>query len=197
MQNIMNFIRLNGTPASVSPGELITSKSHDIYLCHLLESGTGVIYSDIHSRSTGIVNGPSVVGLNQILYPEQGLALKMIHPSTVYSIPAQELSAMIQQNNLWSVLAFHLSELIYELHNKNHKSKMVDTTAIVYSALQSLHKESEEVRMAHTAKGYVVDITGLSSSTVSRALDVFKKQRRIEVYNGVLIRLHECVASPQ
>lgn len=191
MQRIIDFIKSNGEQSFSFPGTVIASKCNDSYWCHFIEKGVAIIYSDIHSRPSGMVNGPYVVGLNQIMYPEEGLTLKMIHSSIVYSISVKSLSDMICQNNLWSVLVCHLSEMVYELHSKTHKRKKVDVVSVVYSTLQSLQKESEEVRLAHTATDYVSGITGLSSSTVARVLDTLKKERSVDVYNGLLIRLHE------
>ena len=191
MQKIFDFIRLNGTRKSVSAGTLIKSKNNDVISCHLIETGLVVIFTDIHCRPVRTVYGPHVVGLNQLLHPQEELAFKLIHSSVVYSIPAITLTTMVKENNLWPTLAAHLSELVYELSYKNKRYKIEDRAAMVYKILQSLQNESEEVRITHTVNDYVCYLTGLSSSTVSRTLDMFKRKHYIEVHNGLLIRLHE------
>lgn len=191
MKNIIDFIRLNGSASCVSPGTLIQNECQSLTLCYFIESGCALIYSDVASRPIGTVHGPYIVGLSQILAPEGSLALKTINASTVYAIPAFKLFALIQQKNLWSVLAMHLSELVFELHSKTSKRKKIDASSVVFKSLQSLQQESEDVRIAYRVTDYVSGITGLSPSTVSRVLEDLKKQHRIEVHNGVLIRLQE------
>lgn len=190
MQTIIDYIRQAGTQSYAMPGTLIPSECDGAYSCHLIETGVAVIYTTPLRRATGTVEGPCVVGLGQMLHPMEGLTIKMIHPSVVYSIPAHTLSLMIKQNNLWPVVASQLSRTVNDLREKMNKRKKGDTAALVYATLLSLKNESEDVRIAHSVTDYVSEITGLSSSTVSRTVDTFKKQRCIEVHNGLLIRLH-------
>lgn len=193
MEKIVDFIRAHGATETVAAGTLIKSEINGIFTCHLIETGMAVIYSDIHSRPAETVRGPYVAGLTQLLHPQDGLAFKMIHPSLIHSVPAQMLSEMIDKNNLWPLLAKHLSGLVYKSSRKNCKQITEDTATNIYKILQSLENESEEVRITHTVNEYVQYLSGLSYSTVSRTLDVFKKQGCIEIQKGLLIRLHDRV----
>lgn len=193
MKKIVDFIRSYGTFETVAAGALIKSKHNDIFTCHLIETGMAVTYYDIHARPAETVRGPCIVGLTQLLHPQDGLGFKMIHPSVIHSIPAHMLSKMITENNMWHEVAEYFSGLVYELSLKGSKRKTEDTATVIYKALQSLQHETEEVRIMHTVNDYVQYLSGFSYSTISRTLDVFKKQGCIEIQNGLLIRLHERV----
>lgn len=188
MKSIIENIKNQIDPVRVPPGKVLHGRVGDQYQCYFIDSGLAVVYSDNNPKPLCTISGSNLFGLSQILCPKGGYTIKIIHSSDVYTIPAEALLAMIKENNQWPSLASGLSELVYTISERNKKDGKKHTVALMLQTLEMLQNESEEVRLAHTVNDYVKHITGLSHSTVTRGLDELKKQGRIDIQNGLLLR---------
>lgn len=197
MDKIINYIKGQVKPVFMPPGKRLPGKVGNEYFCYLMSSGLAVVYNGNNPRPLGIVSGSSLLGLSQLLYPKGDFEVRIIHPSLIYTISAATLLAMINSNNQWFSLSSHLSEFVYFVSSRTEREKRIRTAELILQTLYLLQSESDEVRLAHTINDYLRDITGLSHSTIVRTVNTLKKQGKIEVQNGLLLRLNTSSSSGQ
>lgn len=187
MSVIIEYIRKKGTISYPRPGCVLSGSMAHQYCCYFFESGLAALYGMNNAKPLSLVSEPQLLGLSHLFHPHSELTLKIIHPSVIYAVPSSSLFHVINEGNLWSNVASHLSQQIYDISSRTEKNKKKHASGLIGQTLKMLQNESEEVRLTHTASEYVREITGLSCSTVNRELHLLKKQGDINVQNGLLL----------
>lgn len=187
MNKIVNLMRAEGVRSILPSGSMLNGNIDGEYYCYLIDSGLAVVYPQSKGKSLTVVNKTTVLGLNHLLCPKGDFVIKIIHSSVIYTLPAPLVLKAIEENDHWSALAGLLSNWVYSLSLGPEKDRNLDTASLISQTIQMLQDEDEEVRLTYTVLNYVMDITGLSRSTVVRALEALKAEGKIEINKGLLM----------
>lgn len=157
--------------------------------CYILLEGAVAI----HRSNDGLVvvnlSAPVVMGLNY--FSQNTIYINTLSDCKFGILPQEEALALIDEKNLWKLLANYLMVLASKLWMTNDKLTAKSSYDLIKSQLFELMSEPDSLRENISAENYIQTKTHLSRSGIMRILSDLKKGEYIEIVNGRLTKINK------
>lgn len=157
--------------------------------CYILLEGAVAI----HRSNDGLVvvnlSAPVVMGLNY--FSQNTIYINTLSDCKFGILPQEEALALIDEKNLWKLLANYLMVLASKLWMTNDKLTAKSSYDLIKNQLFELMNEPDSLRENISAENYIQTKTHLSRSGIMRILSDLKKGEYIEIVNGRLTKINK------
>ncbi len=162
---------------------------NNIPQCYILLEGSVAI----HRSNDGLVvvnlSAPLVMGLNS--FAHDIIYINTLCDCQFGILPQDDALALINEHNLWKLLANYLMVLSSKLWMTNDKLTAKSSYDLIKNQLFELMNESDSLRENVSAENYIQTKTHLSRSGIMRILSDLKKGKYIEIVNGRLTKINK------
>lgn len=158
--------------------------------CYLVRSGICKVYHRNDELLLGTLLVPGIIGISAILPVEAGLFIQTHSTSEIATISTVQVRQLIADNNLWKLLASHVSRVTTRLYTINTYFNVSSAYEITRIQLLELMSEPPEYKNNVSAAHYVQQKTSLSRSSIMKILAQLKKGGYIRIENGILMEIY-------
>lgn len=166
--------------------KLSTTDSKNIYI---IVSGEVEFRRESDELCMFSASGPCIYGLSSMFFHSSNMYCLIRSNTVVRSIPKDEFTQLISENNLWKDLTRLLSWYIILMSKRDD----VLVARSAYSVVREFLYEINELKVNHqrdiNVYDYIQEYTNLARSTIVKILSDLKKGKYIVVEKGRLLNL--------
>ncbi|MGU3523335.1 helix-turn-helix domain-containing protein [Enterobacteriaceae bacterium C23F] len=158
---------------------------------YVITEGMFNIYREADDLMMGSMQGPALAGFSTFTLNNNTTYIKTITPCKIAVLAQSEAEKIIDQHNLWKLLAQHRGETLRKLYF-SHTSLIIPTAyEAIRIQLLLLMNEPEEYRLSVPVEGYIRQKTLMSRSGIMKILSQLRQGDYIHVENGKLISVNK------
>ncbi|RSB61806.1 Crp/Fnr family transcriptional regulator [Atlantibacter subterranea] len=157
-------------------------------VCHFVRSGVMTLERFDDALLMGTVTAPLALGWMSAT--SSRMILRAKGPCEIATIPFEQVMALVEQKQLWDLVAKHMLHITNKLFIYNEILTAPTTYDLICYQLISLLQEPESTRNSTAAYQYILDRTRLSRSSVMKMLAELKKGGYIQLEQGKLVAIH-------
>ncbi|SNY79595.1 winged helix-turn-helix transcriptional regulator [Enterobacter sp. CC120223-11] len=158
---------------------------------YVITEGMFSIYRDADDLMLVSMKGPALTGFSTFAFNNNATFIKTITPCKIAVLAQGEAEKIIDQHNLWKLLALHRGETLRKLFYF-HTSLITPTAyEAIRIQLLLLMNEPEEYRLSIPVESYIRQKTLMSRSGIMKILSQLRQGDYINVENGKLISVNK------
>lgn len=172
---------------TVKTGGLVSVNSMPEPECFLIHRGHALLRRTEDQLILAKMSAPVIFGFNKYQNLNGKVYLEALTDIDFEIVPASSFYATIQQHSLWEPLLDVMMFISSELFRKNNALTARDSWSVIRSQLEELINEPSFIRSTTSAHDYIQQRTHLSRSGIMKHLSILRKQKLIEMENGILL----------
>ncbi|MGU3415395.1 helix-turn-helix domain-containing protein [Enterobacteriaceae bacterium C34A] len=157
---------------------------------YVITEGMFSIYRETDDLMMAAIKWPALAGFSTFTLNNDATYIKTITPCKIAVLAKSQAEKIIDQHNLWKLLALHRGETLRKLYY-SHTSLITPTAyEAIRIQLLLLMNEPEEYRLSVPVEGYIRQKTLMSRSGIMKILSQLRQGDYIQVENGKLISVN-------
>jgi CRP-like cAMP-binding protein len=170
----------------IPPKTKLWLNENGIHYGYLIRKGLFMVHHNADEVILSSLPIPSIIGVGGIISQDSLIFIQSQTESEVAILTAPEVQQLIEQLDLWELLAKHVLKMTNRLFVTSSLLSAPNAYEILRHQLLELIKEPPEIRETMTAAYYIQKKTRLSRSAIMKFLAQLKKGGYVTLENGIL-----------